>query len=130
MSDAEKIQEVIDAFPDDKFLETLDRERPYNGQPWTHMGVRGKQLVEGLTVRDIFDCYLRACFESSGLRPSEYPKSVFDLPWDEIDPVAVGQNMVCNIEKYMGIYPNTKKFSYEEVMGQIPIVKLDDEEGE
>lgn len=37
-----------------------DRDRPYEGQPWTTQGERGKILVAGLTKRDIFDCLLMA----------------------------------------------------------------------
>ena len=33
----------------------MDRDRPYNGQPHTDCGERGKTLVEGLTMRDISD---------------------------------------------------------------------------
>lgn len=36
-----------------------DRERPYNGQPWTDNGERGKTEVKGLTMRDISDCIIK-----------------------------------------------------------------------
>lgn len=42
-----------------------DRERPYNGQIHTDDGQRGSQLVEGLTMRDIKDCLIRAMLISS-----------------------------------------------------------------
>ena len=42
-----------------------DKERPYNGQPWTDGGVRGKQEVKGLTIRDIQDCLIQAMLCSS-----------------------------------------------------------------
>lgn len=84
----------------------LDRSRPYDGQPHTDTGERGKQLVEGLTMRDIRDCYIRACFESSGLMIEEWPGDIYKLPWDNMDPIAIVQNLTCNIEKMMGIYPN------------------------
>ena len=130
-----------------------DRERPYNGQPWTDDGVRGQQEVHGLTMRDIKDClikamlmsahdeqYLRAdeflkCWDFSMCKndgdeptPTEYllekqkegiyistkvdtgnwrPQDVYKLDWNNIDPLAVAQNLTCNIEKMMGIFPNT-----------------------
>lgn len=37
-----------------------DRERPYNGQSHTDEGERGKQLVSGLTMRDLKDCLIKA----------------------------------------------------------------------
>ena len=88
------------------YLDTLDRERPYDGQPWTAHGERGKTLVHGVTQRDIRDCFIRACFDSSGLAPGDYPKSVHDLDWNDISPIAVAQNLLCWIEKYMGDFPN------------------------
>lgn len=37
--------------------ETLDRDRPYLGQPHTFTGERGKQEVFGVTMRDIRDIF-------------------------------------------------------------------------
>ncbi len=34
------------------------------------------------------------------------PQDVYKLNWDEIDPLAVAQNMSIHMEKMMGIYPN------------------------
>jgi hypothetical protein len=87
----------------------LDRDRPYDGQAHTDYGERGKTEVKGITFRDLRDCFIRACYDSSGLMPSEWPGSVYDLPWDDMDIVAVSQNMSCWVEKYMGIYPNVPK---------------------
>lgn len=42
-----------------------DRSRPYNGQPWTDNGERGKTEVKGLTMRDIKDCFIKALLISS-----------------------------------------------------------------
>ncbi len=100
----DQISEALDEmFPTD-ILDTLDRQRPYNGQAWTSEGTRGKQEVSGITMRDIRDCFIRACYDSAPIK--EYPKSVYDLPWEKIDIIAVCQNMVCWIERYMGIFPN------------------------
>lgn len=99
-----QIQEAIEKlFPTD-ILDTLDRNRPYDGQPWTDDGERGKQEVKGLTMRDIRDCFVRACYDSEPY--PKYPKSIYDLDWEKIDIMAVCQNMACWIERYMGIFPN------------------------
>ena len=85
----------------------LDPTRPYDGQPHTTDGTRGQQLVEGLTMRDIKDCYIRALFESSGLPVEEWPNDVYQL--EGLDPLAVWQNLGCNLEKMMGIFPNVPR---------------------
>ena len=95
--------------PSDYLSAAMNAKRPYNGQPWTDTGERGKQLVEGLTMRDIRDCFVVAAFHSAGLGPSEYPESVYQLPWGEIDPLAHAQNLTCEIERRMGIFPNIPK---------------------
>lgn len=96
---------------------TTLRDRPYDGQSHTDAGLRGKTLVEGLTMRDIADCYYRAILHSSGdtelnkLADSDDIEQIkrtiwHDVNWTAIDPVAVQQNLTCNIEKMMGIFPN------------------------
>ncbi len=75
------------------------RERPYNGQPWTSFGERGKTLIKGLTKRDIGDCIARAFIQS--IPPEE---GIDGMGW-----TALIQNTGCNIEKMMGIYPNLPK---------------------
>lgn len=88
------------------YLETFDRERPYDGQPHTDLGERGKQIVSGVTMRDIRDACIRAFFHSSGLPSDQYPETVYDLDLNSMSPVAVTQNLTCEIEKMMRIYPN------------------------
>lgn len=109
-----------------------DRERPYNGQPWTCEGVRGSQEVKGITMRDIHDCLVQAMLVCS--TDEELPKKVFEISDDtgigkgtkyaakgnwrqkdvykidlnNVDPLAVAQNLTCFIEHYMGIYPNVE----------------------
>ena len=94
-----------------------DRDRPYDGQPWTTNGTRGKTQVEGLTIRDIRDCYIRALLTCS---PDEVinqkvkdetwtPNDCYGWDLNKVDPIAVAQNLTCNIERMMGIYPNTKE---------------------
>ena len=94
-----------------------DRERPYDGQPWTNSGVRGATLVKGLTIRDVVDCLVQGFLLSSW--PGElYSKAVngtwiwedvFKLDLDTLDPMAVAQNMACCIEKYMGMFPTLER---------------------
>lgn len=84
-------------------------QRPYDGQDHTDQGERGRQIVEGATMRDIGDCLMLAYFQASGLPESDWPPRVYDLPldvWSRMDPVAIRQSMLCNLEKLLGIYPN------------------------
>ncbi|KKM03199.1 hypothetical protein LCGC14_1776850 [marine sediment metagenome] len=104
----EDLKRILEGLSPSSYLQTLDLDRPYDGQPWTSQGERGKQQVHGVSMRDIQDCYIRACYESSGLALVDYPASLYELPWDGMDPIAVIQNTLCNIEKKMGIFPNIK----------------------
>lgn len=95
-----------------------DPRRAYDGQPHTDNGERGKTLVEGLTMRDIADCLIRAYFHSADpddpARKSEEQLLAFDytandvyaLDFDKMDPIAIQQNLTCEIERAMGIFPN------------------------
>lgn len=98
------------------------RSRPYDGQPHTCKGVRGAEEVKGVTFRDIRDCYIRGiiacCGEQSPALYEEYLKGenallsesyLYKIDWEQIDPMAAWQNMSCEIEKIMGIYPNIKE---------------------
>lgn len=87
------------------YLAAMWPDRPYDGQPHTSDGSRGRTEVRGVTVRDIHDCYIIGCYRASGLMPEKYPPTIYDLPWDEIDPLAVWQNMSCAIEQKMGVFP-------------------------
>lgn len=87
----------------------LDPTRPYDGQPHTDTGERGKTEVKGLTFRDLRDCFIRACYESSGLPIEEWPGSVYDLPFDDMDILALATNLSNNVEKFMGIFPNVPR---------------------
>jgi hypothetical protein len=86
-----------------------DRRRPYNGQPHTDQGERGKTEVKGLTMRDIADCFRVALWETCG-SPDD-SESIYHLDLSDISPVAVEQNLTCNIEKMMGIYPNVPELT-------------------
>lgn len=101
-----KWRACIESITPTSFTLVSNRERPYSGQPWTTQGERGKTTVEGLTMRDIQDCFIRACYLSSGLSARDYPLSIYNLPWEHIDMMAIAQNLTCEIEKCMGIFPN------------------------
>ena len=93
------------------------RSRPYEGQPHTDDGERGKAEVTGVTFRDLRDCLIRACCLVSGPgrmyneackgeRARVSMEGVHDLPWDHMSMGAVAQALSCEVEKLMGIYPN------------------------
>ncbi len=90
---------------------SLERARPYDGQPHTDGGTRGKTLVEGLTKRDVADCFVLAFLSCAGMeRECPIRDDLYSIPdLNELDPGAVIQNAVCNIEKMMGIFPNIPK---------------------
>ena len=94
---------------------SLERKRPYDGQPHTDSGQRGKTEVKGLTMRDIKDCMVKAFLDCGGLGDKKYPVTddVYSIDLKDIDPVAVMQNTTCWIEKYMGIFPNVSKLTDE-----------------
>lgn len=104
------------AFPE-RYQRGMLRARPHEGQSHTTHGQRGKTEIKGITFRDLRDCFIRACCQSSHPHP-HYEESckgemavlsesdLYDLPWDDIDIVAVAQNLTCEVEKIMDIYPN------------------------
>lgn len=86
---------------------SMDRNRPYDGQPHTHSGERGQTKVEGLTMRDVADCVVKGFLNASGLEIKDpIHDDIYKIELDDIDPGAVIQNMVCHIERMMGIFPN------------------------
>lgn len=107
---------------------SMNRNRPYTGQPHTDLGHRGSQEVKGLTMRDIRDCFIRAFISShqyykdgtldrlipnadiideakKGEKAQLNGNDLYELVGD-IDPIAVAQNLCCEIEMMMGIFPN------------------------
>jgi len=108
-------------------------DRPYSGQPHTNTGQRGKTEIKGLTFRDLRDCYIRAVLLSTGaeiidgvdMRP-RYEQAckgedavlcendLYGFNMDKLDPIAICQNLCCEIEKAMGIYPNVPELSIKE----------------
>lgn len=87
---------------------SLDRDRPYDGQAHTDGGVRGKTLVEGLTMRDVADCVVRSFLICAGMkRECPIHDDLYSIPdLNELDPGAVVSCVTNEIEKMMGIYPN------------------------
>jgi len=124
------IEYALDSLSDD-CIGLDQRDRPYDGQPWTGFAERGKQLVEGLTMRDIRDCMMTAWAE---LRDAavECNNQDYAAHFDAIDFLAVCQAAGCNIEKMMGIYPNIREISIEGGSGKIPMIEVirDDEAGQ
>lgn len=114
--------EGINLSSEDSDVEPLEhskmcRDRPYDGQDHTDYGVRGRYLVSDITFRDLRDCYVRAVCLSTG--PGDWydeavkgdaadlcESDLFKLNWNHIDPVAVAQNLSCEVERMMGIFPN------------------------
>jgi len=98
------------------------RTRPYDGQPHTNTGTRGKTEIKGITFRDLRDCFIRATFMAANdQRPDLYEEALkgergyiaedalFSIDWNKLDPMALLQNLSCEIERLMAIYPNVPK---------------------
>ena len=109
------IDEITGAHRGDLF-----RARPYDGQSHTDTGERGKQEVHGITMRDLRDCFIRAVALSTGPGPlyqeackgeraNISENDLYTVNWDEMDIIAVQQNLTCEVEEAMGIYPNVPK---------------------
>jgi hypothetical protein len=103
----------------------MRRDRPYNGQAHTNTGTRGATEVRGITFRDLRDCFIRAVLLSTGaqtiagvnMRPryEEAGKGeaaalcendLYGFNLDRLDPMAICQNLSCEVERLMGIFPN------------------------
>ena len=109
-----------DAFPE-CYDHNMQRDRPYTGQWHTDHGIRGRTEINGITFRDLRDCFTRACFLSAHhIHPAGYEQAMnaeaaalcendlYQLDFDKIDIVAVAQNLACEVERIMGIFPNIK----------------------
>jgi len=62
-------------------MDSNTRMRPYNGQPHTPTGERGKEEVKGLTIRDVLDCFAKSLIGTAGKH------SILELPqkeWKEL----------------------------------------------
>lgn len=93
---------------------TTDPSRPFDGQPHTSHGERGKYPVDGLRFRDVADCFVigwlkatgRASLADSGTATYN---DVYEAESNDIDPLAVMQSMLCEMELRLGIYPNVPR---------------------
>lgn len=109
ISSGEDLGDLIMSFT----AHNTDPSRPFTGQSHTDQGERGKQEVKGVRMRDISDCLVRAYALASGGKFNDKVKDntltyndVYEIDFDGIDPLAVVQNLGCEIEKMMGIFPN------------------------
>lgn len=99
---------------------SMDRTRPYNGQPHTLTGIRGSTEIRGVTFRDLRDAFIRAYVRShecsfsnialiqeaeKGEMAALCENDLYTLK-GSTDPLAVMQNLGCELEKLMGIFPN------------------------
>lgn len=107
---------------------SMSRIRPYDGQPHTEMGVRGATEIKGITFRDLRDCFIRAVMLSTGAETIDgvdmhwmYDEAckgehamlcandLYGFNLDRLDPVAIVQNLCCEVERTMGIFPNVPR---------------------
>ena len=65
-----------------------------SAQPQTFLGTRGETEIKGISFKDMYELVLARI---------EY------FHPDKCDPDAFCQNICCEIEKKMGIYPNVPK---------------------
>ena len=99
----------------------MRRDRPYSGQPHTDKGERGATLIEGVTYRDLRDCFVRAVALSAyDQNPHLYEEAdkgeagvicendLYKLDMNKLDIMAVCQNLSCEIERAQGIFPNVE----------------------
>lgn len=112
---------------------SMRRDRPYNGQPHTDTGARGATEVKGITFRDLRDCFIRAVLLSTGagiidgkrMRPlyeeackgqdaALCENDLYGFNLDKLDPMAICQNLSCEVERLMGIYPNVEPLEWKD----------------
>ncbi|CAN7321581.1 hypothetical protein LJR084_001853 [Variovorax sp. LjRoot84] len=121
MSEAHPLQSLWGQIEDDLGFNdhNMRRDRPYTGQPHTCTGERGATEITGITFRDLRDAFIRAAFLSAfDQAPAQYDEAnkgpaavlcendLFALDLDKLDPMAWCQNLSCEIERLMGIFPN------------------------
>jgi hypothetical protein len=52
------------------------------------------------------DCYILACYEASRIESNNYPPSISDINFGDVDPYLLLQYLVRNIERLLGVYPS------------------------
>lgn len=106
---------------------SLERTRAYDGQAHTHLGERGKEQINGLTMRDVADCIVLGFLDAAGMeRESPIHDDIYTINLNDIDPGAVIQNTMSHIEKMMGIFPNVPELKSEE---DIYTIDLSEDDG-
>lgn len=132
MNEAQAMANAIAGIIDDLGCEhSMRRDRPYTGQPQTSTGIRGSTEIKGITFRDLHDCFIRgAMLSAHHLVPHLYDEAtkgvaavlcendLYGFNYDELDPMAIWQNMSCEVEKIMGIYPNVPALKGERREGR------------
>ncbi len=104
---------IIEAFG----AHNIDPARPFTGQEHTDEGARGQQEIHGVRMRDLADCLAISFVLSAGLEGENTLRDKIDdvtltyndlykLDLSVMDPVALIQNLTCEVEKRMGIFPN------------------------
>jgi len=105
------------------------RNRPYNGQPHTDIGIRGATEIKNITFRDLRDCFIRAvCLSAKHQNQKLYEEALkgeyaqisgndlYQYDFSDIDIMTISHNLACEVEKLMGIFPNIENIciNYEE----------------
>jgi len=113
MGDLDSVDDVVRTINDAIYQmadNRFDPNRPFDGQPHTDQGERGKTLVAGLRFRDVCDCFVIGWLQAAGRSAlAESLTATYNDIYEcdeDIDPLAVMQNMVCEMERRMGIFPN------------------------
>lgn len=117
----------------------MERNRPYTGKPWRSSGIRGSQKIEGITFRDLRDCFIRAICLSAGAnseknmayyreaekgeRAALCEADIYELD-GEVGFMPVFSNMLCEVEKLMDIFPNIEPHDSENMFKDIPVIKV------
>ena len=115
-----EIKEIFEDFSESQGENApLYRNRPYKGQMHTDQGERGKTEIKGITFRDLTDAFIIGAMAAGNDQIPDYSErekkrlfcwnDLYKLDWNKMDAGAVAQNMSCEVEKMMGIYPNVPK---------------------
>lgn len=94
----------------------MQRNRPFQGQPHTYIGIRGATPISGVNLRDLRDCFIRGYVlsHSNDIDSNKGPidqalkgvdailceDNLYQLSGD-IDPMAVCINMLNELERIM-----------------------------
>ena len=105
----------------------MSRDRPYCGQSHTSEGIRGATEIKDITFRDLRDCFIRAIYLSASHLDKELydeankgegaalcENDLYKLDLNKLDPMAICQNLNCEVERLMSIFPNVSNLSAAE----------------